>query len=198
MTQIILLSSAAIVFLLIVIFRIKHKKNKKIPTDQTETSQNMASVREELSVKIKEYNEMAKTSAKSSAIRPEGNQQRNLDREVGGTEEGKVGSEKENDERQEVHTKDAWDDRSEEVDKMGSHIPLGSTAKKSMIWRLKKAKLDGKEAIAKAADALEAHSVNKGGKFFDSSKQQGGFKQMIRARQDRNDENNKGGGGIWR
>jgi hypothetical protein len=140
---------------------------------------------------------MAKNFVKSSAIRPEANQQRNLDREVGGTEEGKVGSEKANDELQEIHTKDIWDDRSEEVDKMGSHIPLGSNAKKSMIWRLKKAKLDGKEAIAKAADAIEAHSINKSGKVFDSSKQQGGFKQMIQARQDRSNENDKGGG-IWR
>ena len=195
MNIMILLSIASLIALVIIILKIKTPQNKKIITAKTTKSQStLASIRDEVSLKIREFKEIAR----SSGIRPENSQQRNLDREVGGLEEGKTGSEKENKELHEAHIKDIWDDRSEEVDKMGSHIPLGSTAKKSMIWRLKKAKLDGKETIKKTADALEAHSANKDGKVFDSSKQQGGFKQMIKAREDHGHGMGGNDRGAWR
>ncbi len=87
--------------------------------------------------------------------------------------------------------KDVWDDRSEEVDKMGAIDQLGSSGKKSMIWRKKKEKMEEKK-MDKAKNASEAHHQNKkgSGKDFDSRGQQGGFLTMVQARED----NGKGGG----
>ena len=87
--------------------------------------------------------------------------------------------------------KDVWDDRSEEVDKMGAIDQLGSSEKKSMIWRKKKEKMEEKK-MDKAKNASEAHHQNKkgSGKDFDSRGQQGGFLTMVQARED----NGKGGG----
>jgi len=133
-------------------------------------------------------------------IIPESNQQRNLDREVGGVEEGKSALKEEK--SSEKHVEDAWDDRSEEVDKMGSHNPLAGSAKQSMIWILKKRKLDEKKK-GKAVGALAAgKQMQKSDKDVNSSKSQGGFATQLNnfrtARVDHSHEPGGKGGGRGR
>lgn len=129
------------------------------------------------------------------AIRPESNQQRNLDRETGGLEEEKK------EKKTEPRIEDVWDNRSEEVDKMGSVNPLRGDDKESMIWVLKKDKKEEMK-LEKAAVALEAHhELKKHGKGFDSSNPtQQGFASKIKAlKQDRSNEGNDGqNGGAYR
>ena len=85
---------------------------------------------------------------------PNNNQQRNLSRETGGLE-----AEEDNG----ISAKDAWDARSEEVDKMGSNTAkvFNSTGMKSLVWKQKKARLDNKEL---AKEAIEAAAAIKGSK----------------------------------
>ncbi len=81
-------------------------------------------------------------------IRPASNQQRNLDREVGGLEEG---------EQKENSEKDVWDDRSEEVDKMGSTDTFNTTGMKSVVWKQKQNRLKAKKLHEQGVDAAAAH-----------------------------------------
>jgi len=136
-----------------------------------------------------EINEVVEELKKSGGVRPQGNQQRNLDREIGGLEaEAYV----------ESGEKDVWDDRSDQIDKEGAIDQLGSAAKKSMIWRIKKGKMDDKKH-SKSADAAAAHHENRkqgsGGSFDSRLENQTGFGQMIKAR---NDFGHEGGGGMSR
>lgn len=108
---------------------------------------------------------------KNTAVRPQGNQQRNLDREIGGLEEK---------ERKENNEKDVWDGRSEEVDRVGSINQLGGGGKESMIWRIKKTKLDNAKHDKKAKD----HHHEGTGKDYDSRSNQAGFMTMVKARTD--------------
>jgi hypothetical protein len=127
-----------------------------------------------------EISEVIDDLKKASSIKPEGNQQRNLDRETGGLE---------NEEEMQNDEKDVWDDRSEEVDKMGAIDQLGSTAKKSMIWRKKKEKMEEKK-MDKAKNASETHKGS--GKNYDSRGQKAGFMTMVKSRID----NEPGGRGV--
>jgi hypothetical protein len=133
---------------------------------------------------VNEITEIAEELKKTSTVRPESNQQRNLDRETGGLEQADY---------REIDTKDPWEDRSDEIDREGSIDQLGSDSKKSMIWRKKKAKLDLEESIEAARDSQEN---NQGaGKSFDSRYgNQGGLNQILQARQD--NSNSRGGGGM--
>ncbi len=138
----------------------------------------------------------------TDSINPKKNQQRNLDRENGGLEKqakkqiNEVGGFENWQENQESK-EDIWDDRSEEVDRMGSENPLGSSAKKSMIWRNKKKKMDEKKLLEVASEALLAKNAAKTkNQGFDSSKPQQGFVANLKnLRQDRsvNFSNNNGG-----
>jgi hypothetical protein len=136
----------------------------------------------------------------SGEILPESNQQRNLDREAGGVEEenSKITAEVSGFENWQKSNseKDAWDERSEEVDNMGSINPIGTSAKKSMIWRSKKKKLDEKK-IAEAADAIEATKQANKSSGFNSSQKQGFVSQIKGFRQDsqsfKNGGNNNNG-----
>jgi hypothetical protein len=142
---------------------------------------------------VRDFHEIAdivENLKESTAVRPEGNQQRNLDRELGGVEVG---------EYKETGEKDVWDERSNQIDQEGSIDQLGSAGKKSMIWRKKKEKIDEKK-MDKARDASEAHQENRKqgtGTGFDSRYgNQAGFGQMIKARNDFG--NDRGGGGMSR
>ncbi|MDA9573895.1 hypothetical protein N9R48_03120 [Rickettsiales bacterium] len=69
-------------------------------------------------------------------IRPESHHQRNLSIETGGLEAQ---------EQKNIKSEDIWDDRSEEVDRMGTEggiKSINTTAKRSMLWRLKRKRLD--------------------------------------------------------
>ena len=144
------------------------------------------SVIEEISEELEEIVEEFK---ENHDIRPEGFQQRNLDREMGGLE---------TEEQKESSKKDIWDDRSEEVDRMGSHNPLGSSAKKSMLWNLIKKKLYAKKHN-RSAEASEVHAKSKiAAHGYDSRQNQVGYVKKIRSfRQDHINEhgNDKG---AWR
>ena len=121
-------------------------------------------------------------------IKPIVNQQRNLDREEGGLEN-------ENKEA-ESHIIDEWDSRGEEVIKMAESHPINnSTGKKSMLWNLKRKKLQEKkikEEIAEISGDLKELKMQKNseqnGSEFDSRKTQSTLTQKINAlREDRND-----------
>ena len=116
-------------------------------------------------------------------IFPKANQQRNLDNEIGGVEEEKDSGKSED---------DIWDDRSEEVDKMGSTDVFNSSGMRSVVWKKKKEKLDQKE-LAKDALSAAATAKSKG----QQPKQ--GFVSKWNVKQDQSDiYNNKGGGGMGR
>lgn len=171
------LTIAALVCALIIIYLILRKDEVKKKSDEgldksfTEpTSQNL---------KHKErFHEYKDRDVK--AIRPQGNQQRNLDRENGGLEE--------QEDVQQSSEKDVWDDRSDEIDRVGAIDQLGSTGKKSMVWRKKKEKMDAK----KHGKANDRDDHKGSGKNYDS-RSEGGFMTMVKARQDHGHE---GGGRI--
>ena len=128
---------------------------------------------------------------RKSNIRPMANQQRNLDREEGGMEH-------ENKET-ESHTIDEWDGRGDEIIKMAESHPINnSTSKKSMLWNLKRKKLQEKkikEEIAEVSKDLKQIKMQKspeqGGSEFDSRSSQSSLTQRINAlREDRNDFKN--------
>jgi len=125
-------------------------------------------------------------------IRPMANQQRNLDREEGGMEH-------ENKET-ESHTIDEWDGRGDEIIKMAESHPINkSTSKKSMLWNLKRKKLQEKKIQEEIADVskdlkqikMQKNPEQNGGSEFDSRKSQSTLTQRINAlREDRNDFKN--------
>jgi len=125
------------------------------------------------------------------SIRPEGYKQRTLDREIGGLEEGKNSVDQKNESKVEHHVEDAWDKRSDEIDKIGSIDPLAGHDKESMTWRLKKIRLGIKKYLTNDKD--HPHT-NGSGKNFDSRNSQAGFAQLIKARKDFDHENDGGFG----
>ena len=72
------------------------------------------------------------------------NQQRNLVRENGGLE---------SEEQKEVSAKDSWDDRSEEIDKMGDYDISEDKAANMVQWAAKKNRLKSKKSAKDAAKA---------------------------------------------
>ncbi|MBL6665096.1 MAG: hypothetical protein ISQ34_04555 [Rickettsiales bacterium] len=65
-------------------------------------------------------------------IKPKNNQTRDLDKEVGGLED---------EEKKEISSEDVWDNRSEEVDKMGSTQVFNTSGMKSVVWKKKQKRL---------------------------------------------------------
>ncbi len=156
--------------------------------DATQKSENSsAKISEEDGKKIDDIIDLLR----KNNIRPMANQQRNLDREEGGMEH-------ENKET-ESHTIDEWDARGDEIIKMAESHPINkSTSKKSMLWNLKRKKLQEKkikEEIAEVSKDLKQIKMQKspeqGGSEFDSRSSQSSLTQRINAlREDRNDFKN--------
>ena len=156
--------------------------------DSTQKSENSsAKISEEDGKKIDDIIDLLR----KNNIRPMANQQRNLDREEGGMEH-------ENKET-ESHTIDEWDARGDEIIKMAESHPINkSTSKKSMLWNLKRKKLQEKkikEEIAEVSKDLKQIKMQKspeqGGSEFDSRSSQSTLTQRINAlREDRNDFKN--------
>ncbi len=117
------------------------------------------------------------------------NQQRNLDRETGGLEQQ---------EQKESSEKDAWDDRSQEVDKMGSTDTFNTTGMKSVVWQAKKnrlkAKKHSKEAAQEGAQAGIAAGI--GADLMGTRKMT--MVEKIKALKQMRQEDAKGGGDLWR
>lgn len=129
-------------------------------------------------------------SLKNTQVRPINNQQRNLDREEGGVEY-------ENHENL-SQIVDEWDNRSQEVTEMGKHNPINkSSAKKSMIWNLKRQRLQQKkivEELENYSDDLkklknQETQNNQEGEAFDSRKRQNLIQKIQALKQDQNDFN---------
>ena len=122
---------------------------------------------------------------RKTKIRPLTNQQRNLDREEGGVEH----EEKE----AEIHVDDNWDNRGKEVVEMANSHPINkSSAKKSMIWNLKRKRAQQKMLQEEVADLNKDLKKSKAeqsqdGNIFDSRKTQS-IKQKIQGlKEDRTD-----------
>ncbi|MFM8186329.1 MAG: hypothetical protein ACKN9I_05320, partial [Alphaproteobacteria bacterium] len=149
---------------------------KKDDAKNISSSQNIA--------ENQEVNEIIDILRKTK-IRPLTNQQRNLDREEGGVE---------NEEKEtEIHINDEWDNRGKEVEEMANSHPINkSSGKKSMIWNLKRKRLQQKkieEEIGDVIKDLKKAKVEQSqeGNVFDSRKTQS-IKQKIQGlKEDRTD-----------
>jgi len=187
---------AILVFLVVFVLLKKSKKLQKSESKKSSADSDLATIFK--TDKPQAYRAILEVDELNNSIRPEGYQQRTLDREVGGLEEGKKGTEKQAQEEQkhhhEKHVEDVWDKRSDEIDKIGSIDPLAGHDKESMTWRLKKIKLKIGKHLHRDDHGKHADET---GKNYDSryANQQGGFTQMIKARQDFGHE---GGGGMER
>lgn len=185
------IAATAILSIAIVLFR-KSKKSPNLEKRDSSTYDITSTTSQ--TNKPQAYRATLSLDEKDHSVRPEGNQQRNLDREVGGLEEGKKRLKENDKDIVEQHIEDVWDKRSEEVDEIGSINPVVGDDKESMLWGLKKIRLKiGKHLV----DDHGGKDVGDSGKNFDSRYAQGGFSQLIKARQDF-DRENDGGGGMSR
>ena len=161
--------------------------SQKSETQSTEKSEDSsAKISEEDGKKIDDIIELLR----KNNIIPISNQQRNLDREEGGLESEENESE--------IVSIDAWDNRFEEIAEMAESHPVNnSSGKKSMLWDLKRKKLQEqkiKEEIAELSADLKDLKIEKnseqGGSQFDSRSTQSTLTQKINAlREDRKDLN---------
>ena len=161
--------------------------SQKSETKLTEKSaDSSAKISEEDGKKIDDIIELLR----KNNIIPISNQQRNLDREEGGLESEENESE--------IVSIDAWDNRFEEIAEMAESHPVNnSSGKKSMLWDLKRKKLQEqkiKEEIAELSADLKDLKIEKnseqGGSQFDSRSTQSTLTQKINAlREDRKDLN---------
>ena len=161
--------------------------SQKSETKLTEKSaDSSAKISEEDGKKIDDIIELLR----KNNIIPMSNQQRNLDREEGGLENEENESE--------IASIDAWDNRFEEIAEMAESHPINnSSGKKSMLWDLKRKKLQEqkiKEEIAELSADLKDLKIEKnseqGGSQFDSRSTQSTLTQKINAlREDRKDSN---------
>ena len=161
--------------------------SQKSETQSTEKSEDSsAKISEEDGKKIDDIIELLR----KNNIIPISNQQRNLDREEGGLESEENESE--------IVSIDAWDNRFEEIAEMAESHPVNnSSGKKSMLWDLKRKKLQEqkiKEEIAELSADLKDLKIEKnseqGGSKFDSRSTQSTLTQKINAlREDRKDLN---------
>ena len=177
---------------------VEELKNKKNDEDDDQNFIKKDESLKELEEKkvAEEINKVVVKLQKRGSIKPEGNQQRNLDRETGGLEA---------EEQKESDGKDFWDGRSEEVDKMGSVNAFQKGSIKAMIWRYKKKKLDEIKDVIKGAAAAVA--VGKKGKHSEQGninplggfEQQGYVQRLRNLKQDRTETFGKGnqGGGAY-
>ena len=160
--------------------------SQKSETKLTEKSaDSSAKISEEDGKKIDDIIELLR----KNNIRPISNQQRNLDREEGGLESEENESE--------IVSIDAWDNRFEEIAEMAESHPINnSSGKKSMLWDLKRKKLQEqkiKEEIAEMSQDLNQLKIEKNseqnGSQFDSRKTQSLNQKISALREDRDNYN---------
>ncbi len=126
-------------------------------------------------------------------IFPENKQTRTLDNEVGGLEA---------EEQKATSSEDVWDERSNEVDQMGTdHAKVfKSSGMKSVIWKKKKEKLDAaKEAAeekpAKGKDNRQTDQAAQG--LGAGAVTQQSFVAKAQMKREMKQENDRGGGGRY-
>ncbi len=189
--MIVIIVSLGVVLALIVAFKFLKKSQDLSKSESTSASLSVESKACKTD-KPQAHRATLSLEDRDNSIRPENYQQRNLDREVGGLEGGKKGVKKERDEPEKI-IEDIWDERSEDVDKMGSFIPLSGANKDLMLWKLKKIRLGIGKHLKNDQDEHDKTGV---GTHYDSRfGQQGGFSQIIKARQDFGRDNDGGGMG---
>lgn len=108
---------------------------------------------------------------------PKNNQQRNLDKETGGLETKKDKG---------ISEKDVWDDRSEQVDQMGSTNVFQTSGMRSVVWKQKRKRLEAAKNAAEAAaigDTLQKNKVDLKDSF--GAPTQGYVARLKNMRQDR-------------
>ena len=160
----------------------RHNQNNNSNRRESSSKENIENLNAEDKKQLDEIIE----KLKKAQIRPMSNQQRNLDREEGGVENELKETE--------THTIDEWDSRSEDIVAMGKDHPINnSSAKKSMIWNLKRKKLQEKkikEELEGASDDLKKLKNNTSqqeGVEFDSRKKQSLTQRINALREDRTD-----------
>ncbi|MDX2083051.1 MAG: hypothetical protein SFV53_03580 [Rickettsiales bacterium] len=94
--------------------------------------------------KHSEQDAAIKNKYRKNLIKPTNDQQRNLSIENGGLEQ---------EEQKEIHVKDVWDDRGEEIKKMSVDV-FNTTGMKSLIWKQKREKIAAEKHHQKSAEAL--------------------------------------------
>ncbi len=114
-----------------------------------------------------------------SFIFPKNNQQRNLSIETGGLEA---------EEKKEISSKDIWDDRSEEVDKM-SVDTFNTSGMRSVVWNEKRKRLKAKKALKNSGEVSSMMSSE----MQKNPNSQGYVSRLKNLKQDHSHE---GGGGI--
>lgn len=163
----------------------KQRHNQNNNSNQKE-SFNKENVNENLNEEDKKQLDEIIEKLKKTQIRPMSNQQRNLDREEGGLENEIKETE--------LHTIDEWDSRNDDIVAMGKDHPINnSSAKKSMLWNLKRKKLQDKkikEELENASDDLKKLKNNihqQESDEFDSRKKQSLTQRISALKQDRTD-----------
>jgi hypothetical protein len=111
---------------------------------------------------------------------PDVKKRRDLDIETGGLEEGKKGVVDIVEIQKEI--KDVWDNRSEEVDKMGSTDTFNTTGMKSVVWKQKHDRLTHKKNAKRHKEAAGATAEHLS------------FGERIKLREDRSHEDQNSGG----
>lgn len=168
------------------------KKDKKF-SDQKNDSDYNFSTNKFNQKKEDSNNQIDKFKKTKNKIFPANNQQRNLDREVGGVEQK---------ESYTTSPKDVWDERTEEIQEMNDDYEeyTHSSTFESIIWRKKqKKKQDKADEIADIAETIDNnsnknHENNSGG--FDSRYENNSFVQKITSlRGNKDDDRNNGGQG---
>jgi hypothetical protein len=121
---------------------------------------------------------------------PKSNKRRDLDLEVGGLEA---------EEQKKSDEKDVWDDRSEEVDKMGSTDTFNTTGMKSVVWKQKRARLAAKKHAKEGAEVGVA-AATEGSQNFNNMGYVARLKNMRQDRSGITGGKNGGNdnGGAWR
>ncbi len=123
-------------------------------------------------------------------IFPKSNKRRDLDLEVGGLEMKK---------QKQSNEKDIWDDRSEEVDKMGSTDTFNTTGMRSVVWKQKRARLAAKKHAKEGAE-VGAAAAAEGTQNFNNMGYAARLKNMRQDRSGITGGKNGGNdnGGAWR
>ena len=123
-------------------------------------------------------------------IFPKSNKRRDLDLEVGGLEMKK---------QKQSNEKDIWDDRSEEVDKMGSTDTFNTTGMRSAIWQQKRARLAAKKHAKEGAE-VGAAAATEGTQNFNNMVHTTRLRNLKKDRSGITGGKNGGNdnGGAWR
>jgi hypothetical protein len=162
-------------------FNKKNLKNskKEEDDDQNFIKKDSQESQEAKFLEVKESNQTQEVIEElKSPIFPKNNQQRNLDVEIGGLE---------SEEKKEISSEDIWDNRSEEVDKMGSIDTFNSTGIRSLIAKRKREKLELAQKIAGGKPLTNTE------KKSESSEGQSHLTRLKNLRLDRSHEPNNGG-----